>query len=116
VNIWPVIPISILLTGCASLKSASIVSASAGVGALAGTVLSGGVLAPTLGAMTSAFVIDAAMNLTTPIGVAMDCAPDNFWSLLGSIIEMGGWALILIFIAPMIMGWLIPGPLEKKKS
>ena len=45
-----------------------------------------------------------------------NCAPDNFWSLLGSLIEMGGWALILIIVLPMIAGWVLPGPLEKKKK
>jgi len=44
------------------------------------------------------------------------CAPDNFWSLLGSLVEMGGWALILIVIVPMVFSWLLPGPLERKKK
>jgi hypothetical protein len=45
-----------------------------------------------------------------------ECAPDNFWSLLGSIIEMGGWLLILVILVPMILGWILPGPLERKRK
>jgi hypothetical protein len=35
--------------------------------------------------------------------------------LLGTLIEMGGWALILIVIIPMIFSWLMPGPIQFKK-
>ena len=45
-----------------------------------------------------------------------NCAPDNFWSLLGSVIEMGGWALILIVVVPMLFSWLLPGPIQFKKK
>ena len=110
---------SIGLIGCTTLKKASIVSLGAGAGALAGTVLSGGVAAPILGATTTAFVTDVVTE-AIPIGrtgkkLMNDCAPDNFWSLLGSLIEMGGWALILIVIVPMVFSWLMPGPIQFKK-
>jgi len=95
------------------------VSLGAGAGALAGTVLSGGAAAPILGATTTAFVTDVVTE-AIPIGktgkkLMSDCAPDNFWSLLGSLIEMGGWALILIVIVPMVFSWLMPGPIQFKK-
>ena len=101
------------------MKKASIVSLGAGGGALVGTVLSGGVAAPILGATTTAFVTDVVTE-AIPIGktgkkLMSDCAPDNFWSLLGSLIEMGGWALILIVIVPMVFSWLMPGPIQFKK-
>ena len=101
------------------MKKASIVSLGAGGGALVGTVLSGGVAAPILGATTTAFVTDVVTE-AIPIGrtgkkLMNDCAPDNFWSLLGSLIEMGGWALILIVIVPMVFSWLMPGPIQFKK-
>ena len=110
---------SIGLIGCTTLKKASIVSLGAGAGALAGTVLSGGAAAPILGATTTAFVTDVVTE-AIPIGktgkkLMSDCAPDNFWSLLGSLIEMGGWALILIVIVPMVFSWLMPGPIQFKK-
>ena len=110
---------SIGLIGCTTLKKASIVCMGAGAGAIAGTVLSGGAAAPILGATTTAFVTDVVTE-AIPIGktgkkVMNDCAPDNFWSLLGTLIEMGGWALILIVIIPMIFSWLMPGPIQFKK-
>jgi hypothetical protein len=106
----------ILLVGCTTLKKAGIVGLAGGTGALAGTVLSGGAVAPILGATTTAFVADV-VTAATPIGneTMNNCAPDNFWTLLGSLVEMGGWLLVLIFVVPMILGWILPGPLEKKK-
>ena len=112
--------------GCTTLKKAGIVGLGAGGGALAGTVLSGGAVAPILGATASAFVTDVVTEaaitkkasgtvLQTEQGM-IECAPDNFWSLLGSIVEMGGWLLILVFVIPLVLGWILPGPLEKRKK
>ena len=108
------------IVGCGTIKKAGVVATAAGTGALAGTVLSGGVLAPMVGATTTAFVADV-ITAAVPIGqtgkeTMNNCAPDNFWSLLGSLVEMGGWALILIVVAPMVLGWILPGPLERKKK
>ena len=87
------------------------------MGATAGTVLSGGVLAPIAGAMTSAFVVDVVTEISyRTAGGDMDCAPDNIWTIMQSLVEMGGWALLLIFVAPMVIGWILPGPLEKKRK
>ena len=103
------------LIGCTTLKKASIVGIAAGAGATVGTVLSGGAIAPILGATTTAFVANVVTS-ATPIGneTMSSCAPDNFWSILGSLIEMGGWALILIVIVPMVFSWLMPGPIQFK--
>ena len=106
------------LIGCTTLKKASIVGIAGGTGALVGTVLSGGAIAPILGATTTAFVADVVTEVI-PIGVkgkeAMSsCAPDNFWTLLGTLIEMGGWALLLIVLIPMFFSWLLPGPIKFK--
>ena len=106
------------LVGCGTIKKAGIVATAAGTGAVAGTVFSGGAIAPIVGATTSAFVADAVTEVTdmTPTTMEHSCAPDNFWTLLGKLVEMGGWALILIIVVPIILGWILPGPLEKKKS
>ncbi len=107
-----------MAVGCTTIKKAAIVGMSAGTGALAGTVLSGGVAAPILGATVTASVANVATGLAIGGGGNKnmnDCAPDNFWSLLGMLVEMGGWLLILIFVLPMVLGWILPGPLEKKK-
>ena len=118
-GIWLVVLATCCLAGCTTLKKAGVTSLGAGTGAIGGSVLSGGAAAPILGATTGAFVGDVATEVM--IGkagkVAMnDCAPDNFWSLLGSLVEMGGWLLILIVIIPMIFSWLLPGPIQFKKK
>jgi len=106
------------LVGCGTIKKAGIVATAAGTGAVAGTVFSGGAIAPIVGATTSAFVADAVVEVTDSSPTIMEgsCAPDNFWTLLGKLVEMGGWALILIIVVPIILGWILPGPLEKKKK
>ncbi len=113
-------PLTLLgLVGCTTIKKATVVATGAAIGASAGTVLSGGALAPIAGAMTSAFVTDVVtetMMDTRIRGIDMDCAPDNIWTIMQSLVEIGGWALLLIFVAPMIIGWILPGPLEKKRK
>ena len=107
----------LLMAGCTTLKKAAVVGAGTlGVSALVSTVTSG--TAPVLlaGAGTASVLTAGADLLVTPKGknIMNDCAPDNFWSLLGSLIEMGGWALILIVIVPMLFSWLLPGPIKFK--
>ena len=112
------------LVGCATVKKMAIVSGTTlGVGALAGAVTGGS--APALLAasgaagVTSAIVSTQAkaqpILLQTEQGM-IECAPDNFFTLLGKLVEMGGWLLVLIFVVPMILGWILPGPLEKKQK
>ena len=105
------------LVGCGTIKKAGIVATGAAVGATAGTVFSGGAIAPIAGAMTTAFVTDvvtAGMSTSRTTMTDGSCAPDNFWSLLGSMAEMGGWLLILVVVIPMILGWFLPGPVKMK--
>ena len=105
------------LVGCGTIKKAGVVATAAGTGAVAGTVLSGGAIAPIAGSMTSAFVADVATSGMGKSRTTMSegsCAPDNFWSLLGSMAEMGGWLLILVVIIPMVLGWFLPGPVKLK--
>ena len=105
------------LVGCGTIKKAGVVATAAGTGAVAGSVLSGGAIAPIAGAMTSAFVADVVTEVTDTSPTTMgsgSCAPDNFWSLLGSMTEMGGWLLILVVIIPMVLGWFLPGPVKMK--
>jgi hypothetical protein len=116
-SLWITIAICCGAIGCTTIKKAGVVATGAALGATAGTVLSGGVIAPIAGAMTTAFVADVVTEISsTTTGHNMDCAADNFWTLLGSLIQMGGWALILIVVAPMVLGWILPGPLERKKK
>ena len=118
-NLWLTIIGCCFAVGCTTIKKATVVATGAAIGATAGTVLSGGALAPIAGAMTSAFVADVVtetMMDTRIRGIDMDCAPDNIWTIMQSLVEIGGWALLLIFVAPMIIGWILPGPLERKKK
>ena len=104
--------------GCTTLKKAAIVSSLGTTGALVGNAVSG-TAGLVVGGLTTAAVADVAtevMVTSKSNSVMSDCAPDNFWSLLGSLVEMGGWLLILILLVPMILGWILPGPLEKRKK
>ena len=123
---WLVVLATCCLAGCTTLKKAGVTSLGAGGGAIVGSVLSSGAIAPIAGATTGAFVTSAVTDLTmskkasgtvlqTEQGM-IECAPDNFFTLLGKLVEMGGWLLVLIFVVPMILGWILPGPLEKKKK
>ena len=120
-GVWLVVIATCCLAGCTTLKKAGVTSIAAGSGALAGTVLSGGVAAPILGATTTAFVADVVTEVKMPTKASatvlqteqgmIECAPDNFFTLLGKLVEMGGWLLVLIFVVPMLLGWILPGPL-----
>ena len=108
----------VLLISCTTLKKAGVTAIAAGGGATVATVLSGGAAAPILGATTGAFVGDVAtevMMSDKSKGMSVDnCAPDNFWTLLGDLASMGGWLLILVIIIPMVLGWFLPGPVKLK--
>ena len=107
--------------GCTSLKKAAMIGGgSLGAGAIASIATSGTapvLLASAVGASATSVVAD----VMTPskggsMPTAASCAPDNFWTLLGDLVSMGGWLLILIIVVPMVLGWLLPGPLERAKK
>jgi len=108
-----------IAVGCTTLKKAGVTSLATGAAVTVATALSSGATVPILAATTTAFVASAVTDVTMAgkTGkVAMnECAQDNFWTLLGTLVEMGGWLLILIVLVPMILGWILPGPLERKK-
>jgi len=117
----------IILTGCSTIKKAAIVGASAGLGATAGSVIAGGAIAPIAGSMVAASVASAATDSmvkggpTQPLEITGDAtivqeAPSNFFDLLEELVSMGGWLLILIFVFPMVLGWILPGPLQRRKK
>jgi len=109
-----------LVVGCTTLKKAGVTSLATGAAVTVATALSSGATVPILAATTTAFVASAATDvmITGKTGkVTMnECAGDNFWTLLGQIVEMGGWFLLLLLLVPMIIGWVLPGPLERKKK
>ena len=93
---------------------------SLGAGAIASIATSG--TAPVLlASAVGASVTSVGADLMSPstgdnMSTATSCAPDNFWTLLGDLVGMGGWFLILVVMVPMVLGWLLPGPLERAKK
>ena len=113
-NKWITLLLVLFLLGCTSLKKAAIVSSVATTGALVGNAVSGNV-GLVVGGLTSAFVADLATGWIDP-DKPMECAPDNFWTVVGDLVQLGGWFLILIFIIPLVLGYLIPGPGHEKRK
>ena len=118
--------LAIFLSGCSlsNIKSGLITGAATSAVVGVTSVLPGGVIVPTVaGGLTAA----TASALTAespvkgqPIAVTADTvvqhAPDNFFTLLGRLVGMGGWLLGLVLLLPMVIGWIIPGPLQKVKK
>ena len=106
------------------LKSSLITGAATSAVVGATSVLPGGVIVPTVAAGLTAATASALTAEKSvkgePISVTADTvvnkAPDNFWSLLGKLVGMGGWLLGLVILIPMVLGWILPGPLEKRKK
>ena len=109
------------LGGCTSLKKLALVTGVSSVtaGAASALGLATAPIALVTGIATGvASVIPVGAGPEKKIGdtTLNNCAPDNFWSLLGSLIETGGLLLLAVIIVPMVCGWLLPGPLERKKK
>ena len=114
------------IVGCSSLKSSLMTGAATSAIVGVTSVLPGGVIVPTIagGAMAATASAMTAEKPGDPISVTADTvvnkAPDNFFTLLGKLVGMGGWLLGLVLLLPMVIGWIIPGPLttnrKKKKS
>ena len=119
---------SLGIGGCSLAKLKSSLMTGAATSAIVGvtSVLPGGVIVPTIagGAMAATASALTAEKPGDPISVTADTvvnkAPDNFFTLLGKLVGMGGWLLGLVLLLPMVIGWIIPGPLttnrKKKKS
>ena len=108
--------------GCSSLKSSLMTGAATSAIVGVTSVLPGGVIVPTIagGAMAATASALTAEKPGDPVSVTADTvvnkAPDNFFTLLGKLVGMGGWLLGLVFLVPMVLGWILPGPLERKKK
>jgi len=104
--------------GCTSLKKAALIGGgSLGAGAIASIATSGTapvLLASVVGASVTSVGVDLMRG--DSVSTATSCAPDNFFTLLGDLVSMGGWFLILLFVVPMLLGWILPGPLTRKKK
>jgi len=102
---------SSLITGIATTTAVGVASA-----------VMPGVLVPAAVGGTTAVIASALSAepsvrgepVTVTAETVVQEAPDNFWTLLGKLISMGGWALILVVIVPMLFSWLMPGPIQFK--
>ena len=103
------------------MKKAGLIGAGTLVPGAIASVASSGTAPVLLAATVGASVTSVVADVMTPskggsMPTAASCAPDNFWTLLGDLVSMGGWLLILILVVPMVLGWILPGPLERKKK
>ena len=114
------------IAGCSlpKIKSSLITGIATSTAVGVTSVLVPGVLVPAAVGGTTA-VIASAMTAERsvkgePISVTAETvvnkAPDNFFTLLGKLVGMGGWLLGLVLLLPMVIGWIIPGPLQKAKK
>jgi len=107
------------LVGCSHLKTGLATSAIVGAttalvpAAIVAPAVLGGVTAATVSAITAGPQTKGE-SINVNADTVVQEAPANFWTLLGQLIEMGGWALILIVIVPMVFSWLMPGPIQFK--
>ena len=109
--------------GCRTLKNSLMTGAATSAVVGVTSVLPGGVIAPSIaGGVTAATASALTAGKSAkgePISVTADTvvnkAPDNFFTLLGKLVGMGGWLLGLVLLLPMILGWIIPGPLKMHK-
>ena len=103
-----------LMTGAATATLVGATSALSG-GAIVPTAIVGGVTGATVSALSAEDPVKGE-----PISVTADTvvnkAPDNFFTLLGKLVGMGGWLLGLVLLLPMVIGWIIPGPLQKVRK
>ena len=122
VSIWLVL-FSLSIAGCSlpKLKSSLITGAATSAVVGATRVFPGGVIVPMAASGLTAATASAlsAESPGEPIAVTADTvvnkAPDNFFTLLGKLVGMGGWLLGLVLLLPMVLGWIIPGPLKMHK-
>jgi len=105
------------MTACASLKKASLVATSSAVGGAIASIASSSPVPVILGSAGSAFVTTAVVETMAPKGVnKMECAPTNFFDIVEALITQASYWLLLLVAIPMILGWILPGPLERKKA
>ena len=122
---WLILACTLSIAGCSlpKIKSSLMtgIATTTAVGVTSAVVP--GVLVPAVIGGTTAVIASALSAERSvkggPISVTTDTvvnkAPDNFWTLLGKLTKVGGWALILIVLVPMIFSWLMPGPIRFKK-
>ena len=125
VHLWLILVCTLGIAGCSlgKIKTGLMTGAATATTVAAVSALTPSVIAPAgVGGVTGATVSALAAEPSAkgePIAVTADTvvqqAPDNFFTLLGKLVGMGGWLLGLVLLLPMILGWIIPGPLKMHK-
>ena len=126
---WLILACTLSIAGCSvpKIKSSLMTGVATSTAVGVTSVLVPGVLVPAVIGGTTAVIASALTAERSakgePVTVTADTvvqeAPDNFWTLLGKLTKVGGWALLLIVIVPMVFSWLMPGPIQfkgKKKN
>ena len=124
---WLILACTLSIAGCSSLKGSLMTGLATSTAVGVTSVIAPGVLAPAVIGGTTAVIASALSaeqsvkgeTVTVTAETVVQEAPDNFWTLLGKLIKVGGWALILIVLVPMLFSWLMPGPIQfkgKKKN
>ena len=75
----------------------------------------GGTTAVIASAMTAVPSVEGE-PISVTAETVVQVAPDNFWTLLGELVSVGGWVLLLIVLVPMLFSWLMPGPVQFKRK
>ena len=124
--LWLILACTLSIAGCSfpKIKSSLMTGIATSTAVGVTSVVAPGVLVPAVVGGTTAVIASALTAAPSVKGESIEVtaetvvqeAPDNFFSLIHKLIEMGGWLLILIFVVPMVIGWILPGPLEKRKK
>ena len=111
VHLWLVL-FCLSIAGCSlpKLKSSLITGAATSAVVGATSVFPGGVIVPTVASGLTAATASAlsAEKPGDPVSVSADTvvnkAPDNFFTLLGKLVGMGGWLLGLVLLLRWFWG------------
>jgi hypothetical protein len=104
------------LTGCQTVKEATIAGTAASVGAGIAAVSTGGILAPMGGALVGGASGTVLANLTkSSSGTGSDLHRESIFLLAEKVVRVAGWWLVLLFLAPWLLGWAMPSPMAFKK-
>ena len=125
-RLWLILACTLSIAGCSfpKIKSSLLTGLATTTAVGVASAVMPHALAPAIVGGTTA-VIASAMTAERsvkgePISVTADtvvqAAPDNFWTLLGELVSVGGWALLLIVLVPMQFFWLMPGPVQFKQK
>lgn len=103
----------LILTGCAWKTGLTTGAVTTGVVGVA-SALSPSAIVPALAGGAAAAIVSAT-SAGGPEKIIHE-APETLWSVAQSAVEIGGIGLILFFLVPAIVGWLLPGPTKLNRD